>query len=74
MNVLRIPKPRFDLEQHDDGTVTCLPVRLSRSNLMNVTPVGESERVYLDTVTGVKHRSRDYYNQMMSEREASRQN
>ena len=41
---------------------------------MNVTPVGESGRVYLDTVTGVKHRSRDYYNQMMSEREASRQN
>ena len=74
MNFLKLPEPRLTVVLHGDGTMTCLPTRLDRSHLRDVTPVGAASRVYLDEATGALHRSAEYYNQKMAGREASKQN
>jgi hypothetical protein len=47
-------EPLYEVD-HSTMPPSCLPTRLDRSNLVDITCIGDSWRRYLDTQTGETH-------------------
>lgn len=52
--------PEFTVEHDGSGLPICLPSNLDRSNLLDITTLGDAYRRYMDTRTGVIHDGAEY--------------
>ena len=62
-------KPRWDLDTSTTPP-SFLPAGLDRSDLVDVTRLGDAFRRYLDTITGRELVGAEYYAQYLAELEA----
>lgn len=52
--------PEFTVEHDGSGLPICLPSNLDRSNLVDITRLGDAYRRYLDTTNGRIHDGAEY--------------
>lgn len=56
--------PMFDINK-EHFPMDCLPKNLDKAHLVDVTTLGCAWKVYIDTVTGVIHDGKVYYQQYL---------
>ena len=65
---MSIEVPQFTIEHDGFGPPICLPAYMDRSNLLDITRVGDSYRRYLDAQTGVIYDGAEYVRRASDQR------
>lgn len=65
---MRIEAPEFTIEHDGIGPPICLPSNMDRSNLLDITRVGDSYRRYMDAQTGVIYDGAEYVRRASEQR------